>query len=213
MRIMIVDDDPIVSNSLKVIIESDKSIESEMLTVIGIASSGKEAVILYKELSPDVVVMDIRMEGMNGLDASESILAFDKSAKIMLLTTFVDDEYIAKALRVGVRGYVLKQDLRGLGATVRAIYDGQMVFGSKIVSKLPDILNRKSRFDFEAHGLSARDMEIIELISDGKSNKEISDTLFLSEGTVRNEVSIILDKLELRDRTQLACYYYQEINP
>lgn len=213
MKILIVDDDPIVSMSLKVIIEADKGEGSETLEVVGIGNSGNDAVSLYAEHKPDVVVMDIRMEGMNGLEASEKIIETNPDAKILLLTTFLDDEYINKALKVGVKGYVLKQDLAGLGATIRAINGGQIVFGSRIVSKLPDIMNRKAKFDFEAHDITEREKEMIELVADGLSNKEIAAKMFLSEGTVRNMMSTVLEKLGLRDRTQLACFYYQEINP
>ncbi|MCQ2467966.1 MAG: response regulator transcription factor [Clostridia bacterium] len=212
MRIIIVDDDPIVSMSLKVIIEADKA-EGDALEVVAIGNSGNDAVKLYEEHKPDVIVMDIRMEGMNGLDASEEIIKVAPDAKILLLTTFLDDEYINKALKVGVKGYVLKQDLAGLCSTIRAINDGQIVFGSRIVSKLPDIMNRKSTFDYEAHGITDREKEMIELVADGLSNKEIASKMFLSEGTVRNMMSAVLEKLNLRDRTQLACFYYQEINP
>lgn len=212
MKVIIVDDDPIVSMSLKVIIEADKS-DGDALEVVGTGSSGTDAIKLYEEHIPDVIVMDIRMEGVNGLDASEEIISKHPDAKILLLTTFLDDEYINKALKVGVKGYVLKQDLAGLCSTIRAINDGQIVFGSRIVSKLPDIMNRKSTFDYEAHGITDREKEMIELVADGLSNKEIATKMFLSEGTVRNMMSAVLEKLNLRDRTQLACFYYQEINP
>lgn len=212
MKVIIVDDDPIVSMSLKVIIEADKS-DGDALEVVGTGSSGTDAIKLYEEHIPDVIVMDIRMEGVNGLDASEEIISKHPDAKILLLTTFLDDEYINKALKVGVKGYVLKQDVAGLCSTIRAINDGQSVFGSRIVSKLPDIMNRKSTFDYEAHGITDREKEMIELVADGLSNKEIATKMFLSEGTVRNMMSAVLEKLNLRDRTQLACFYYQEINP
>ena len=207
MKVIIVDDDPIVSMSLKVIIEADKS-DGDALEVVGTGSSGTDAIKLYEEHKPDVIVMDIRMEGVNGLDASEEIISKHPDAKILLLTTFLDDEYINKALKVGVKGYVLKQDLAGLCSTIRAINDGQIVFGSRIVSKLPDIMNRKSTFE-----LTRREIEVLKLLSVGMYNKEIAEKMFLSEGTVRNMMSAVLEKLNLRDRTQLACFYYQEINP
>ena len=208
MRIIVTDDDKLVALSLKTILES-----TGRITVEAMASCGEEAVRLYDELSPDVMLMDIRMEDVNGLDASEQIICSDPSARILLLTTFLDDEYINRALKVGVKGYVLKQDCKGLPSAVRAISDGQTVFGGKIVEKLPDIMNRKEKFDYAAHGLSDKERQLIELVADGLSNKEIAEKMFLGEGTVRNMMSTVLDKLDLRDRTQLACFYYQEIKP
>ena len=211
MNVMIIDDDPLVSMSLKIILETDKS--GDPITVLATGTSGREAVELYAEHKPDVLLMDIRMEDMNGLEAGEKIISDHPGAKILLLTTFLDDEYINKALKLGVKGYVLKQDCKGLPSTVRAIYEGQTVFGGKVVEKLPDIMNRKEKFDYEAHGITDKEKQMIELVADGLSNKEIASKMFLGEGTVRNMMSSVLDKLGLRDRTQLACYYYQEIRP
>ncbi len=211
MNVMIIDDDPLVSMSLKIILETDKS--GDPITVLATGTSGREAVELYAEHKPDVLLMDIRMEDMNGLEAGEKIISDHPGAKILLLTTFLDDEYINKALKLGVKGYVLKQDCKGLPSTVRAIYEGQTVFGGKVVEKLPDIMNRKEKFDYEAHGITDKEKQMIELVADGLSNKEIASKMFLGEGTVRNMMSSVLDKLGLRDRTQLACYYYQEIKP
>ena len=211
MNVMIIDDDPLVSMSLKIILETDKS--GDPITVLATGTSGREAVELYSEHKPDVLLMDIRMEDMNGLEAGEKIISDHPDAKILLLTTFLDDEYINKALKLGVKGYVLKQDCKGLPSTVRAIYEGQTVFGGKVVEKLPDIMNRKEKFDYEAHGITDKEKQMIELVADGLSNKEIASKMFLGEGTVRNMMSSVLDKLGLRDRTQLACYYYQEIKP
>lgn len=211
MNVMIIDDDPLVSMSLKIILETDKS--GDPITVLATGTSGREAVELYAEHKPDVLLMDIRMEDMNGLEAGEKIISDHPDAKILLLTTFLDDEYINKALKLGVKGYVLKQDCKGLPSTVRAIYEGQTVFGGKVVEKLPDIMNRKEKFDYEAHGITDKEKQMIELVADGLSNKEIASKMFLGEGTVRNMMSSVLDKLGLRDRTQLACYYYQEIKP
>ena len=211
MRVIIVDDDPLVSMSLKIILEADKSFDG--IEVIATGTSGREAIALYSEYKPDVILMDIRMEDLNGLDAAEEVIKADPDARILLLTTFLDDEYINRALKLGVRGYVLKQDCKGLPSAVRAVFDGQTVFGGKIVEKLPDIMNRKEKFDYAAHGLNDKERQLIELVADGLSNKEIAEKMFLGEGTVRNMMSTILDKLDLRDRTQLACFYYQEIKP
>ncbi|MCR5540569.1 MAG: response regulator transcription factor [Ruminococcus sp.] len=206
MRIIVTDDDKLVALSLKTILES-----TGRITVEAMASCGEEAVRLYDELSPDVMLMDIRMEGMTGLEAGEKILAAHPDAKLLYLTTFNDDEYIVKALSMGAKGYMLKQDFEGIAAALEAVAGGQSVFGEKIVSRLPELMSRKEEFDFAAHGISDKEREIMEAVASGLSNKEIAAELFLGEGTVRNYISNLLDKLQLRDRTQLAVYYYTEV--
>lgn len=206
MKLMIVDDDPLVTQSLKIILEQDSDI-----TVTRLCKSGREALLAYEEEKPDVVLSDIRMEDMDGLTATEEILKLDKDAKIILLTTFLDDEYINRALSVGAAGYVLKQDCASLGDAVKAVYGGQTVFGGKIVERLPNLMNRKEQFKWEDYDISAKEKEMIELVADGLSNKEIAEKMFLGEGTIRNLMSSVLSKLDLRDRTQLACFYYQHM--
>ena len=206
ISVMIVDDDPFVSESLKIILDNESDIE-----VKAVANSGEEAVKLAPSVNPDVIVMDIRMEGMNGTDAAEKIIGNGSASAILFLTTFLDDEYINKALKIGAKGYIIKQDCGSLPSSVRAVASGQAVFGGKVVEKLPDRLNRKERFDPSEFDITAKELEIIKLIADGMSNKEIAEKVFLGEGTVRNMVSSILDKLDLRDRTQLACFYYQKM--
>lgn len=204
MRIVIADDDMLVSGALRTILEKDQDIE-----VQGIASNGKEAIELYRKYEPDVLLMDIRMSPMSGLEASEEILKEKPEAKILLLTTFSDDEYIVKALKCGVKGYLLKQDYASILPALRAVCSGQTVFGAEIVSKIPDLIRKEDEFDYAARGINEREKKIIRLIADGNSNKEIAAELYLSEGTIRNYLSSILDKLQLRDRTQLAVFYYQ----
>lgn len=208
MKVLIVDDDPLVSGALKVILESESDIE-----VTDVASSGREAIDISLKAKPDVVVMDIRMDGISGIEAAEAILKEDKDIKILFLTTFLDDEYINKALSLGASGYILKQDCATLASSVRAVFGGQIVFGGKIVEKLPDLMNRKEEFDYEQFGITDKEKELIEMVAEGLSNKEISEKMFLGEGTVRNMMSSVLSKLDLRDRTQLACFYYQKIKP
>lgn len=204
MKIIAVDDDNIVAISLKTILEA-KGIE-----VAALGSSGAEAIELYREHKPDVLLMDIRMNGMTGLEAGERILAEDKDAKILFLTTFSDDEYIVRALSIGAKGYILKQDFEGIESALKAVMNGQSVFDSEIVSKLPDLIQAKDSFDYESRGIGRKEQEIIALVAKGLSNKEISSRLYLSEGTIRNYLSGILEKLELRDRTQLAVFFYQK---
>ena len=177
MNIVIIDDDVLVSSALKTILES-----KEEIRVSGMGQDGGEALRLYREHKPDVLL-------------------------ILLLTTFSDDEYIVKALKYGVKGYLLKQDYNSILPALQAVKTGQTVFGTEIIAKIPGLLQEKKTFDWEAHEISGKELEVISLVAEGLSNKEIAKRLFLSEGTVRNYISSILDKLELRDRTQLAVYY------
>lgn len=210
MKVVIVDDDKLVAMSLKTIVESDKDIE-----VLATGSSGSEAIELFEQYSPDVLLMDIRMAGMTGLEAGEEILKNHREAKILYLTTFNDDEYIVKALSIGAKGYIIKQDFDSIVPSLKTVYSGQSVFGNEITEKLPNILQTDSpsetEFDYTAHGLTEQEFEIVKCVADGLSNKEIADKLFLSEGTVRNYLSTILSKLGLRDRTNLAIFYYKNI--
>ena len=130
-------------------------------------------------------------------------------ARILLLTTFSDDEYIIRALKLGAKGYLLKQDYASILPALRAVYSGQTVFGHEIISKIPELIQSGPSFNYREHDISEREQEIIRLIADGLSNKEIAARLFLSEGTVRNYLSSVLDKLHLRDRTQVAVFYYR----
>lgn len=204
MRIIVIDDDKLVAISLKTILEADSSIE-----VSAIGYDGKEAISLYESVQPDILLMDIRMEHMSGLEAAEQILQKYPDAKILFLTTFSDDEYIVKALHIGAKGYILKQDFEGIAPALKAVYGGQSVFGGEIVGKLPVLMQTKEAFDYEQYDIHEKEQSIIELVAEGLSNREIADKLFLSEGTVRNYISTILEKLGLRDRTQLAVFYYK----
>ncbi len=206
MNIVVVDDDKIVAMSLKTILEATGDI-----TVSALGSSGSEAVELYRSHKPDVLLMDIRMEGMTGLEAGEIILREDSSAKILYLTTFSDDEYIVRALNIGAKGYILKQDFEGIAPALHAVMNGQSVFGDGIVCRIPELIQpQKKGFDRDKYNISEKEMDIIRLVAQGLSNKEIASELFLSEGTVRNYLSLILEKLELRDRTQLAIFFYSQ---
>ena len=155
------------------------------------------------------------MAGMTGLEAGEEILKKHSEAKILYLTTFNDNEYIVKALSIGAKGYIIKQDFDSIVPSLKTVYSGQSVFGNEITEKLPNILQTDSpsetEFDYTAHGLTEQEFEIVKCVADGLSNKEIADKLFLSEGTVRNYISTILSKLDLRDRTNLAIFYYKNL--
>lgn len=206
MNILIIDDDKLVALSLKTILES-----TGRITVIAMGENGEDAIRLFEEHKPDVLLMDIRMDKMTGLEAGEVILKKFPTAKILYLTTFSDDEYIVKALNIGAKGYILKQDFEGIAPALEAVMGGQNVFGEKVISKLPVLMNNKPKFDYTEYDINEKEQEIIKLIAEGLSNKEIASELFLSEGTIRNYLSEILEKLSLRDRTQLAVFYYTNI--
>lgn len=202
MKIVVIDDDNLVTMSLKTILEA------EGITVCATGTDGGQALPLYERFQPDVLLLDIRMEPVNGLEAAGAVLSEYPAARILFLTTFTDDEYIVKALDIGVRGYILKQDFKGLVPALKAVLLGQTVFGGAIVDKLPELMRNSGQFDYGAYGITQKEYEIIQMVAQGLSNKEISEKAFLSEGTVRNYLSAILEKLDLRDRTQLAVFYY-----
>lgn len=204
MNILLVDDDPFVALSLKTILEAQPD-----LTVVATGSNGHDAINLYEQHTPDVLLMDIRMEQMNGLEAASAILGKHPNAKILLLTTFSDDEYILKAIQLGAKGYIIKQAFESIAPALYAVQNGQTVFGEEIMDKIPILMSSSSNLDPAKFDLTDKEFSIIELVADGLNNKEIATKLFLSEGTVRNYISNILLKLDLRDRTQLACFYYK----
>lgn len=206
IRVMLLDDDPVVTTSLKVILEADNKI-----SVVGIAHDGINAIELYKKEKPDVCLFDIRMKEKTGLEAAKEIKEYDSDAKILFLTTFSDDEYIISAIKMGAKGYILKQDFLKVAPAIMAANMGQTVLGNEIISRLPSLMDKAGTTDLSAYGIELREQEIIAMVADGLSNKEIAEAAFLSEGTVRNYISVILEKLDLRDRTQLAVFYYRNM--
>lgn len=204
MRIAVVDDDPLIVMALRTILGASGEAE-----VCASGNSGRDAVEIYESEHPDVLLMDIRMEDMSGLEALEEILKQSPEAKILLLTTFLDDEYIVRAIRAGARGYLLKQDYSSILPALRAVMSGQTVFGNEITARIPELFRKRgARIDGEEI-LSERERELVGLVAEGLSNREIAGRMCLSEGTVRNYLSNILDKLGLRDRTQLAVWHYR----
>lgn len=208
MRVLLIDDDALITSALKMILEL------QHIEIVGIGHDGQDAIRLYDALQPDLLLMDIRMTALSGLDAAKNILGKHSDAKILLLTTFSDDDYIIKALKYGVKGYLIKQDYSSIIPALEAVMNGQTVFGTEIVAKLPHLLAVQAQavghqFNYQKYGLTAKEYELIVLVADGLSNKEIADHIYLSEGTIRNYLSQILDKLNLRDRTQLAIFYFK----
>lgn len=202
MKLIIVDDDRLATLSLETMLLA------RGFEVLATGHSGQEAIDLYTALCPDLLLMDIRMQGMSGLDAAARILEADSQARILFLTTFSDDDYIRRALELGAMGYVLKQNYESLADAIRAAAAGQRVYGEGVAEKLPQLMRGKER---EENSLTQREAEIMVLVAEGLNNREIAGRLYLSEGRVRNALSVILEKLDLRDRTQLAVYYHTKV--
>ena len=201
IKVLIVDNDPMVTESLALIVEKSGH------NVVGVGNNGQEGIDLYKTNKPDVVLMDIQMENKNGIDAVKEIMTFNSSAKILILTTFKDEEYIADALKSGAKGYILKQNVDSLIPSLEAVFAGNSVFDSEITVKI----NSNVLGEFNDDKLNDREILITGLIAEGLNNKEIADKLYLSEGTLRNYISEILNKLQLRNRTEIAIYYYKKL--
>lgn len=209
MRIAIVDDDPIVCQSLETILTATGTAE-----VLWTANDGDTAVRRYFETPasrPDVLLIDIQMPGTSGLDAAREVLATDPAARILFLTTFSDQSYIAQAMGLGAKGYLIKQDVAAVGPALQAVMAGQVVLGAEVLGKLTertpdpaDSDDSRDTADSIEGLLGEREREITALVAEGLDNRDIAARLFLSEGTVRNRISAILDKLGLTNRTQLA---------
>lgn len=201
IKVLIADDDAIVREGLKMIISSQQD-----MSVSGEARSGNEALRLCREVRPDVALMDIRMPECDGITAAENMLA-EKLCSPLLLTTFDEEDFILRALKSGINGYILKNSpAERIISAVRTVSVGGTVFQQDILEYI------RGRIDIapDTGGreifalLSPRETDIVKLIADGLSNQEIADRLFISNGTVRNHISTILEKTGLDHRTQLA---------
>lgn len=210
IKVMIVDDDAFIRQSLKVLLEMDSDLE-----VVGAASEGNEALrLLQAGHVADVVLMDIRMPGCGGVEGTEKIKKAFPQVSVLMLTTFDDDEYIIEALRNGASGYLLKNiPPERIIQGVKTVHEGNMLIHPDIARKLATFLQPAARPDstqgqpMETYGLTKTELAVVASISEGHTNKEIAGKLFLSEGTVKNYITDILSKLELRDRTQIAIFY------
>lgn len=199
MKILIVDDDLLVRQSLELLLSREPDIE-----VIGTAKDGVEAIAYCRNSVPDAILMDIRMPGMDGIQASREIKQQWNRVRIMMLTTFKDEHSIRQALLAGAEGYLLKTTkAANMAQQLRVLCSGSSVLDPDVLQSL----THTPRVDFEE--LTPREKDILELIAQGFSNREIALQLFIGEGTVRNTLSVILEKLQLRDRTQLAIYYWR----
>jgi DNA-binding NarL/FixJ family response regulator len=229
MRVGIVDDDPIITDSLATILGAEPDID-----VCGTAADAPGAVRLHQAARPDILVLDIQMGAETGLDAARAILAADPQARIVFLTTFSDEEYIVAALRMGARGYLIKQQVAAIAPALRSVLAGQSVLGAEVVERVDALFAGALPAAASPSGprpeppgrvrgagpapsdavrpapsdpLTSREAEIIALVAEGLDNGEIAQRASLSEGTVRNHISAALGKLGLRNRTQLAIWH------
>ncbi|MFT9820947.1 response regulator [Lysinibacillus sp. NPDC056185] len=204
-RILLVEDQTIVRNGLKMMIEQD-----ETLQITAEASNGREALVLLEKVYVDLVLMDIRMPEMSGIEATKHIRSHFPHVKILILTTFDDEEYAFQTLKDGASGFLVKSsEPAKLIASIHSVLDGGMVIQEDVAAKLmPKLLQQTTTkvSTTQLSNLTERELTIIKLIGEGQTNKEIADSLFLSVGTVKNHLTHILQKLALRDRTQLAIY-------
>lgn len=210
IRVLIVDDQMMVREGFSVLLNAQPDIE-----VVGEAVDGRQAVEKVAALRPDVVLMDIRMPGMNGLEATREIVAADGDAKVLVLTTFDLDEYVYQALRAGASGFLLKDaSARQLADGVRVVADGEALLAPTVTKRLIQEFSRlgapKTAPTQERIGdLTERETEVLVLVAQGRSNSEIAAHLVVAESTVKTHVSRILVKLGLRDRTQAAVFAYE----
>lgn len=206
LKIIIADDDILVREGLCVLL----GLEDDFM-ITATANNGLEAYELCKIHKPDLVLMDIRMPDTDGVLGTKLIKDEFPEIKVVILTTFKDNEYIKEAIKSGAEGYILKNmPADSICEMLRAVYKGSFVFQREIIGSISTMLHSEDKKDLIKFGLSIREIEVVRLIAEGHSNREIGEKLFISEQTVRNYVTGILEKVELRDRTQLAIYYLKE---
>lgn len=207
IKLIIADDEMLIRTGLKIMLEASGNVE-----VLALAESGRAAFEACKEQQPDVVLMDIRMPESNGIEGTKLIKEAFPEVKVLIVTTFQDTEYIVEAVQNGASGYLLKDSSpEAILDGIKVALSGKVVMDTVISEALltNTTVEKPATFDAEKWGLTPREVELIQQVAQGLSNKEIAQTLFLSEGTVKNNISTILSKLELRDRTQLVIFAYE----
>lgn len=207
MKVLIVDDDALIRDSLKILVGMEADME-----VVGTASNAQEALAFCSHCQPDIVLMDIRMPVMDGVLGTKLIKTQFSNIKIIILTTFKDDEYIKEAIKNGASGYMLKnQPSDSIIESIRAAFKGNIVLEKEVAQSLTSMLKDSKKNQISELEITEREWDVLKLVGGGLSNKEIADKLYLSEGTIRNYVTMLLEKLNLRDRTQLAIYYVKNL--
>ena len=216
VKIMIADDQQLIRESLKIILDSDPDFE-----VVKVVGSGQEVLDALETESIDIILMDVRMPNMSGVDCTRVVKKKYPNIKVIILTTFDDDEYIYDALKYGASGYLLKGcSLEELSTAIHNVLAGGACFNPNVAGKVAQFFSKMANSNVDVNfenentdvELSDTECKIIAQIGHGYSNKEIAQKLGFSEGTIRNYLSVILDKLSLRDRTQLAIWYVSRGN-
>jgi len=209
IRVLLADDQTMVREGFRMILEAQEDIE-----VVGEASNGREAVSMTRELEPDVVLMDIRMPDLDGLEATRLLLSGPQRVRVLILTTFDIDEYVYAALKAGASGFLLKDSPRGqLLNAVRIVAAGDELLDPTITRRFIEEFVRRpgagAAIPPELVGLSERELEVFRLVAGGLSNAEIAEKLYLSTATVKSHVANLLQKLRLRDRVQAVVLAYE----
>lgn len=206
INILIADDDSLIRESLKIILDMD-----EEITVVEVVENGLEALKVCEKKEIDVALLDVRMPVMNGVEAAKTI-ALNTNTKVLILTTFDEDEYIKEALKNGVKGYILKNKTPDeIKQAIKIINKGDAIIQDSVLQKIRNNFenNEDIKLDKKIYKdlFTQREVEIMESISEGLSNKEIAKKLFITEGTVKNYITSIFNKTNLKHRTQIAIYY------
>ena len=212
IRIVIADDQELIRDSLKIVLSANLDME-----VIDTVADGREVIRSVRAVKPDVILMDIRMPGMDGVSCTQIIKENYPQIKIIILTTFDDDEYVYNALKYGASGYLLKGvSMAELASAIRTVYWGKAMINPDIAVKVVRLFSQMAKGNYTIEvddrnmdALGKTEWKVIQQVGFGRSNKEIAAALKLSEGTVRNCLSSVLSKLDLRDRTQLAIWAVQ----
>lgn len=220
IKVLIVDDQDLMLQGLSMIVGKEKELD-----VVGQCHNGEEAVALCEKQEVDVILMDIRMPKMNGVEATKLIKGINDQIKIIILTTFNDDEYIFSSLKNGASGYLLKDATPAeITNAIIKVFEGGTLINPDVATKLVNVIQQENlsptpvedkelmnigleaNDELEDFELTNREQDICHLLAKGKNNKEIGEKLMISDGTVKNNITRILDKLEMRDRTQLALF-------
>jgi DNA-binding NarL/FixJ family response regulator len=209
VRVLLADDERLVRAGFRMLLRAEADIE-----VVGEASDGRQAIEAAARLHPDVILMDIRMPTLNGLEATRQLLAADAPSRVLVLTTFDLDEYVYEALRAGASGFLLKDaPEEQLLAAIRVVAVGGALFAPSVTRRLIEEFSRRLPANPEPppgfSDLTPREVEVLKLLARGLSNAELAQTLYLSENTARTHVARILTKLGLRDRTQAVVLAYE----
>ncbi len=210
IRVLVADDEALVRGGISMILEAQPDME-----VVGQAQDGAEAIRLSRELAPDVALLDIRMPGVSGIDATREIVAEGRPpVRVLILTTFDDDEYLYEAMRAGASGFLLKSlPPEQLASAVRSVADGECLLAPAITRRLIERFVRRpppgTSVPPELAELTERELEVLRLVARGLSNSEIASFLFVSEGTVKTHVNRVFRKLALRDRVHAVLFAYE----